>query len=97
MKKVERQEQRLWDALKIAQKMSLAEAMELLHVSESTARRLFIRLESVGKALRSYGGIQLVSDTVLDYSYEQVEGRCVEQKKAIAAAAADMLGEAHNQ
>lgn len=93
MKKVERQEQQILDVLKISQKMGLAEAMELLQVSESTARRLFIRLESAGKVFRNYGGIQLVSDTMMDYSYEQVENRCVEQKKAIAAAAAAMVEE----
>lgn len=89
MKKVERQEGLLLEQLKMKKRLSLSEAIDLLKVSESTVRRLFIRLENGGFAIRSYGGIQLVGNhPIMDYSYDQVEGRSVEQKKMIGERAA---------
>ncbi len=84
MKKIERQEQEMMEYLKIAKRASLEDAINLLRVSESTVRRLFNRLESDGRALRYYGGIQLAVENKMEYSYEQVEARNVEQKMAIA-------------
>lgn len=89
MKKSELREGILLEHLKAKKRLSLSEAIELLDVSESTVRRLFIRLENAGFAIRSYGGIQLVGNhTIMDYSYDQVEGQSVEQKRLIGERAA---------
>lgn len=45
MTKVERQMDQLYSVLKKSKQLSLSESMELLQVSESTIRRLFIALE----------------------------------------------------
>ena len=92
MKKTERREQQLLEQLGRRHTLTLAEARTLLGVSESTARRLFIRLESSGAAVRRYGGIQLLQDSPkADYLYEQVEGQYAVQKREIGRAAAAMI------
>lgn len=60
MKKNELQEKMIMERLVESKKISKAEAIHLLGVSESTVRRLFIRLEERGAVVRSHGGIQLV-------------------------------------
>ncbi len=92
MKKTERQEQRILEQLRRKNTLTLAQAMELLNVSESTVRRLFIRLENSGAAMRRYGGIQLLHDSVaVDYQYEQVEEQSVSQKQLIGRYAARLV------
>lgn len=92
MKKTEHQEQRILEQLKRKKTMTLAQAMELLGVSESTVRRLFIRLENSGAAMRRYGGIQLLHDSdAADYQYEQVEEQYVPQKQMIGCYAAQLV------
>lgn len=54
-------EQELMTRLSLVQKLSLSEAMELLNVSESTARRMFAKLERDGFAIRTHGGVQCVN------------------------------------
>ena len=63
-------EQELMTRLSLVQRVSLAEAMELLSISESTARRLFAKLEQNGFAIRTHGGIQSVSRAMTRYSFE---------------------------
>ena len=58
-------EQELISRLSIVQKLSLAEAMELLGISESTARRMFSKLEADGVAIRTHGGIQAARKTAM--------------------------------
>ena len=92
MKKTERQERAILEQLGRKNTLTLSEAMELLGVSESTVRRLFIRLENSGAAVRRYGGIQLLHDSpAVDYLYEQVEGQSVFQKRLIGRQAAGMV------
>lgn len=92
MKKTEHQEQKILEQLKRKKTMTLAQAMELLGVSESTVRRLFIRLENSGAAMRRYGGIQLLHDSdAADYQYEQVEEQYVPQKQMIGCYAAQLV------
>lgn len=92
MKKTEHQEQKILEQLKRKKTMTLAQAMELLGVSESTVRRLFIRLENSGAAMRRYGGIQLLHDSdAADYQYEQVEEQYVSQKQMIGRYAAQLV------
>ena len=52
MKKVERQERMFVELIGRKTTLTLSEARALLDVSESTVRRLFIRLESSGAAVR---------------------------------------------
>ena len=76
-------EQELLARLSLVQKLSLAEAMELLRISESTARRIFSRLEQEGKVIRTHGGIQSVNHAMASYSFEYGARTNIEQKTAI--------------
>lgn len=92
MKKTERQERAILEQLGRKNTLTLSEAMTLLGMSESTVRRLFIRLENSGAAMRRYGGIQLLHDSpAVDYLYEQVEEQSVFQKRLIGRQAAGMV------
>ncbi len=77
-------QQELLSRLSLVQKVSLSEAMELLGISESTARRLFVRLEQEGYAIRTHGGLQRVNNPMTLYSFEQVAKTNIRQKTAIA-------------
>lgn len=72
-------------------KISIQRAMKLLDVSESTVRRMFRRLEEAQQVLHIYGGIQLISQNVLDYSFEKVESHQIEEKIRIARQAVALL------
>ena len=84
-------EQELLARLALVQRVSLAEAMELFDTSESTIRRLFTRLEQEGKAIRTHGGIQNVSRSMADYSFEYGARTNIEKKTAIARQACQYL------
>lgn len=85
MGKVQEHERQLLDKLKTVGRLSLTDAINLLNVSESTARRLFIRLEKDGHVIRNYGGIQYFCEPNMNYSFDQLESQNVAQKQAIAA------------
>ena len=72
-------------------KISILEAINFLKVSESTVRRLFISMEQEGIAVRTIGGIQLVSSSVPFYSYVDVENENLLQKQQIGASAANCI------
>jgi len=84
-------EQALAARLAIVQKLSLAEAMEFLDISESTARRMFARLEQDGLAIRTHGGIQSVGNALTSYSFEYGAKKNIEKKTAIARVACEFL------
>ena len=84
-------EQELLARLSLVQKVSLGEAMSLLNISESTARRLFARLEQTGNAIRTHGGVQKISHAMGDYSFEQGAKSNIEKKTAIAREACRYL------
>lgn len=77
-------EQELLARLSLVQKLSLSEAMELLQISESTARRLFARLEQDGRAIRVHGGVQSINRTLATYSFEDGAKTNIDKKTAIA-------------
>lgn len=77
-------EQELLARLSLVQKLSLSEAMELLQISESTARRLFARLEQDGRAIRVHGGVQSINRTMATYSFEDGAKTNIDKKTAIA-------------
>ena len=84
-------EQELMTRLSLVQRVSLAEAMELLSISESTARRLFAKLEQNGFAIRTHGGIQSVSRAMTRYSFEYGTKTNIEKKTAIAKEACRLV------
>lgn len=84
-------EQELLARLALVQKLSLSEAMELLEISESTARRMFTRLEQDGKVIRTHGGIQSINHAMAAYSFEYGARTNIEKKTAIGKAACDCL------
>ena len=83
--------QALMARLSIVRTLSLAEAMELLNVSESTARRMFGELEHSGAAIRTHGGIRCVDQAPTAYSFEFGAKMNIERKAAIGAAACDFI------
>ena len=83
--------QALMSRLSIVRTLSLAEATELLDVSESTARRMFAQLEHTGAAIRTHGGIRCIEQAPTAYSFEFGAKMNIEKKAAIGAAACDFL------
>lgn len=84
-------EQELMTRLSLVQKVSLSEAMELLSISESTARRLFAKLEHDGAAIRTHGGIQCVGPAMTRYSFEYGTKTNIEKKTAIGKEACKLV------
>lgn len=84
-------EQEIISRLSIVQKLSLSDAMELLGISESTARRLFTKLEQDGKVIRTHGGIQSINHTIAAYSFEAGARTNIEKKTAIGREATKFL------
>lgn len=84
-------EQALMNRLRIKGRLELAEVVEFLEISESTARRLFSRLEAEGKLIRIHGGIQLPVKNPQEYSFEQVVKSKIEEKNAIGVRACELL------
>lgn len=74
----------LLSALRKKNKMSTSEVVDLLNISESTARRFFDDLEKKGSIIRTYGGIQLASDPIIEYHFNDAELRQPEEKRRIA-------------
>lgn len=64
MTKVERQMDQLYSVLKKSKQLSLSESMELLQVSESTIRRLFIALEKKRCRYKKIWRHPIISDTI---------------------------------
>ena len=86
-----KREQLLMNRLELAGRMELTEAVELLNVSESTARRLFSKLEEEGKLIRVHGGVRIPGKHRLEYSFEEVVQFRMKEKQAIGARACEML------
>ena len=84
-------EQELITRLSLVRKLSLSETMELLDVSESTARRLFAKMEKDGSVIRTHGGIQLPGEIKSSYSFEFGARTNIEKKTAIAREAVMVL------
>ena len=84
-------QQKLLELLQTESKVSLREAMDYLGVSESTARRLFIRLESEGYGIRTHGGLQTQSHLLTKYSFDSGMHTNTEKKTAIARAAVQLV------
>ncbi len=87
MGKVLRNEETIAQFLNERGSVTLGEVMELLQVSESTARRLMSRLAAQGRAVRSYGGLRRLQE----YSYETLEKSHATAKRRIGRAAVDCI------
>lgn len=81
-------EQKLLAQLSVFRRLTIHQAMDLLDISESTARRLFTRLEQTGTVIRTHGAIQSATPEDLPYSFETLARTNVEKKTAIGKAAA---------
>jgi len=79
----------LYDHLVEKSALKLNDAMELLGISESTVRRLFINLEKSGKAIRTCGGISIIDQNSKEYFFEKLVKSQTEEKKAIGAMASN--------
>ena len=84
-------EQELLARLSLVQRLTLGEAMDLLQISESTARRIFARLEQDGRAIRTHGGLQSINHAIAAYSFEDGAKSNIEKKAAIAREACKHL------
>jgi len=71
------------DALQIHGKLSVQEVTALIEVSEATARRLFVKLEDQGLAVRTFGGIRPVESNSSHYSFRDSSRRMIKEKNAI--------------
>lgn len=88
---MDKREQILMNRLKVTGKMELTEAVELLQISESTARRLFSKLEKESQLIRVHGGIRLPGKNHFEYSFEEVVQFRMKEKNAIAAKACELI------
>jgi DeoR/GlpR family transcriptional regulator of sugar metabolism len=75
-------------ALEERGKLGVLEVAELIGVSEATARRLIVRLEEEGQAIRTFGGIQLGRSEGSGYSFNASAVLRTREKKAIGVRAA---------
>jgi DeoR/GlpR family transcriptional regulator of sugar metabolism len=80
----------LLNMLKSMGQITTNNAMEMLDVSEATARRLFAEMERSGAAVRSYGGIRLAPRT-MNYSFELNERVYSQEKQRIGRMAAEFV------
>lgn len=95
MNKAEIREKDIMALLRVSGKVSVAEAMALLDVSESTVRRLFNKLEVDGLAVRTYRGISInaVSGARESYSFEKNELYRSNEKITIGEVAEKLIEE----
>lgn len=91
MSKIQEREKKILEALNQRNKLSIEEVTAILGISLSSARRLFIQLESTGRFVRTHGGIHLVSTKGSEYSFEELEGRNLTAKEQIARCAAEII------
>jgi DeoR family fructose operon transcriptional repressor len=91
MTKNDRRTQKLLALLQMHKRLEVKQVIGALEVSESTARRLFARLEEEGKLLRVRGAIQLAPQLGYDYSYQAAVSHRSQEKSIIGRAAAELV------
>lgn len=84
-------EQHLMDALKLSEKLTINEVKDLLNISESTIRRLFIKLEKEGKVIRTIGGVQAISENEKSYHFDRLETKNIGAKTKIGKCASKLV------
>ena len=83
-------ESQILDYLNEHEKLSTTDAVKLFHLSESTIRRMFTRLENQKKIVRVYGGV-ILAEQDTHYRYEFVRQKNKEQKKSIGKYATTLI------
>lgn len=93
MNKSEKREKDILALLRVSGMVSVSEAISLLDVSESTVRRLFLKLEADGLAVRTFRGIRMnsVGGTKETYSFEKSELSRADEKTAIGERAERLI------
>lgn len=92
MKKISERERLLLNALHLRGQVTVAEAVDLLGISEATVRRIFSELEKAGKVIRNYGGIKLPI-TLDSYSFDRYKKVMEAEKRRIGVLAASMVAD----
>lgn len=83
-------ETKVLEYIKTNGEMTTGEGIRLLGVSESTIRRIFIKLQKEGEADRIFGGIKAVSEEGR-YRYKEIAVQNVAEKKEIGTAASRLV------
>lgn len=91
MNKDQQREELLLEKLRTSKRLSINEVMTLFNISQSTARRMFIKLVEKGAALRTFGGIALGRDNSFEYSFERVKNERNLDKLNIAKKAVSFI------
>jgi DeoR family fructose operon transcriptional repressor len=90
MSKTEKRAEAIMRMVTAKGRVTVAEAVDALQVSEATVRRLFVALEQESKVVRNYGGIQLLA--VPDsYSFKRYEKVHDSEKRLIGVRAAALV------
>lgn len=90
-KKYNLKEMEILDYVQRNQAMTTAEAVALTNASESTVRRIFVKLQKDGRVERVFGGIKKIQE-METYRYHETVVANVEQKKEIGEIAAQLVG-----
>lgn len=84
-------QQKILQALKKRSRLSLPELEKMLDASPATVRRDLSFLESVGKVVRTHGGVLLPSEVDGEFSFDRKSRREYSVKIAIAKEAAELV------
>lgn len=84
MKKTIAEENIILKELQLNGTVTVKQAMEVLSISEATARRIFTRMEIKGLGVRSHGKISLPNSSLDFYRYDASEEIYVNEKKSIS-------------
>ncbi|MEG2020339.1 MAG: DeoR/GlpR family DNA-binding transcription regulator [Oscillospiraceae bacterium] len=85
-----RNSQKLLDEMEFKSAITTEEAVQILNVSEATARRLFNSMAKAGIVVRTFGGICKIQAAVGEYSYETVAAQNGSAKYDIAQMACSL-------
>lgn len=91
MKKSEARSSRLMEMLQLNRQLDVRTVSESLGISEATVRRLFSRLDSEGKVIRTHGGVRLAPHLGVDYSYFLSATHRNREKTLLGRAAAERV------
>jgi DeoR family transcriptional regulator, fructose operon transcriptional repressor len=91
MFKIEGREQKLLEMLQNYRRLDIKSIADRFDISESTARRMFSRMEKNKKLIRIHGGVQLPEPYLKDYSYHIKESRYLHEKVAIGNYCASII------
>lgn len=91
MGKKEARKKQLIESLNVSRQLDLKTVTEKFGISEATARRLFAELEEERLAVRVLGGIRIIEESPMAYSYSLRAGQYAREKAAIGKAAAALV------